>query len=63
MQPQRLSQILPGVMAEIDERRKRYSERHQKNVLAAVKDFHRGRRGHQAGHTEAAEPRLSTELR
>jgi len=43
-EPEHIKDILPGVLANIAERMKRYSEEHRRGVLSAVADYHKHRR-------------------
>jgi len=54
MQPERLSDILPGVMCEIEQRRSRYFDRHRDHVWRVLKGFEK-RRGHKKHRAEQSD--------
>ena len=49
MQPERIGDILLGVMRDIAERMIRYSEQHRRRVLSAVADYHKHRHKTKSG--------------
>ena len=42
-EPQRIGELLPGLMADIDRRMQDRDERRRRRIFEAVKDFHRGK--------------------